>query len=120
MILASCALLLTSCNLDVDQIYLGGDRLLTNMQGGSYNTTVYATGAWTSSVSAPDGMKVTITPNSGTGIIPVTITVAPYEGEEDALLAYMQFNCGKAITSVPVIQATDEYIKELQNAQGSN
>ena len=115
-VLALC----TSCNfLDTDKVYINATYLLAPEAGGTFQAELYASGAWTATISAPDDIEMSITPTSGNGSTMVTIDVAPYVSDYDYSLGYIVLECGKAKTSFPVYQMKDEFLTEVQegNAQ---
>lgn len=109
--------LTTSCSLDTDWVELGSQYLMTGQDGGSYPTVVYASGAWSAIINAPEGLKMSVSPTSGTGQTDITITVEPFDGSVDYLLGYIEFDCGKAKTSYPVYQVSNEFKEKLDEAQ---
>lgn len=122
LILAALAALslATACNLDVDSAYIGAEYLNVLEAGGSFDAPLYATGPWTATVSAPEDMKMSINPSSGTGDTQITITVAPYSGEDEYTFGYIIIDCGKSKVSFPVYQYTQEYWEKLQQENNVN
>lgn len=109
--------LATSCNLDTDQVFIASEYLMAPEYGGTYKTIVYASGAWTAQINAPETLKMSVNPTGGNGQTEITITIEPYTGEDDYALGYIVFECGKAKTSFPVYQVSEEFRKELEEQQ---
>lgn len=109
----------TSCSLDTDQVMLGAEYLMAPQSGGSYQTTVYASGSWAATINAPAELKMSVSPDYGTGQTDITITVEPFDGSVDYTLGYVVFECGKAKTSFPVYQLSDAFRETLEETQNN-
>ena len=111
--------LISSCDLSVDQVYIGSEYLIATEEGGSFPQTLYATGHWTASINTPEGMSISISPESGDGTTEVVVTIGTYESDADLSLGYIVLECGKAVTSFPVYQCTTEYWQEMEESRNS-
>lgn len=112
--------LCSSCNLNVDQIYINAEYLFVTCEGGSFEAPLYATGAWTATVICDENMKMSVSPESGNGSGTITIKLEPLESDESSYQGFIQLECGKAKTSFPVYQLTEEDWKTMEEQNGNS
>lgn len=113
--ICAAALLLSSCNLDIDSIMPAAQAITDPGFGGKVEFAVWASGPWSASINADKEYTITITPSSGMeGETLVTVTL-PENLTYEERVGYIEFTCGKCVYSTGVYQATPNMYIDDEN-----
>lgn len=101
---AFAAMMLASCDLDVDSVMPGAQMVADYGFGGSVQFKVWASGPWTASIGGDEKFKIKMEPMNGPeGEIEVKLEIPENDTVEDRM-SYIQFTCGESSVSTPVYQ----------------